>query len=319
MSRCFEALHRANPRAAAGFEGSVDAAADAVRARIATATAPGLRRSRPAPRRRLVRTSVVGVALALAAGIAVALTAGSPGGSVVQDAAAALRNAASLSAASAEQSGTAVVRITHDGALWAGSTMRWNGADVAVASDAPRRPGTAGSQLLVVDGTLYDIDPRDGRWVALGDPEHIDPDSGTTPAEYLAAVREDVGGATLRRITEGMTGLTAHRLHDGSRVYRGTVAAGLVARETGFKEGEQIRVLPFGYVAHDEAADPASPLGVAMTVGADGIVREIAVRWGTSTSAWTYTVTYRGLGATAALVAPAHARSLLKERLRPGS
>ncbi|NUT56535.1 MAG: hypothetical protein HOQ03_11220 [Thermoleophilia bacterium] len=31
--------------------------------------------------------------------------------------------------------------------------------------------------------------------------ESIDPGSGTTPAEYLVAVREDVGGATLRRLT----------------------------------------------------------------------------------------------------------------------
>jgi uncharacterized protein with GYD domain len=49
-------------------------------------------------------------------------------------------------------------------------------------------------------------------------------------------------------------------------------------------EGERV-------VAHDEAADPAAPLGAAVTVGADGIVREIAVTWGTGASAWTYTVT----------------------------
>ena len=63
---------------------------------------------------------------------------------------------------------------------------------------------------------------------------------------------------TLRRITGGMNGLTTRRLDDGSTVYSGTVAAGLIARETGFKEGQPIRVLPFGYVAHDEAADPRS-------------------------------------------------------------
>ena len=40
-----------------------------------------------------------------------------------------------------------------------------------------------------------------------------------------------------------MTGLTTRQLGDGSTVYSGTVAAGLIARETGFKEGESIRVL----------------------------------------------------------------------------
>ena len=47
-------------------------------------------------------------------------------------------------------------------------------------------------------------------------------------------------------------------------------AAGLIARESGFKEGGPIRVFPFGYVAHDEAADPAAPLDTAITVGGMG-------------------------------------------------
>jgi hypothetical protein len=93
------------------------------------------------------------------------------------------------------------------------------------------------------------------------------------------------------------------------------VAAGLVARESGFKEGKSIRVLPFGYVAHDQAADPAASLHVAVTVSADGVVREITVTWGTGASAWTYRVTYSGLGATPAPVAPASARPL-RDRLR---
>ena len=95
-----------------------------------------------------------------------------------------------------------------------------------------------------------------------------------------------------------MTGLSTRRVGDGSTVYSGAVAAGLIARESGFKEGQSIRVLPFGYVAHDEAANPAAPLHAAVTVSADGIVREITVTWGASASAWIYTVTYSGLGAT---------------------
>jgi hypothetical protein len=162
--------------------------------------------------------------------------------------------------------------------------------------------------MLLVDGTLYGIDPVDGGWVVLGNPQNIDPDSGTTPDEYLAAVREDVGGETLHRIVDGMTGLTTRQLGDGSTVYSGTVPAGLIARESGFKEGQPIRVLPFGYVAHDEAADPAAPLHAAVTVSAAGIVSEITVTWGTGASAWRYTVAYSRLGATSAPVAPPNAR-----------
>src|SRR5262249_2674088 len=120
-------------------------------------------------------------------------------------------------------------------------------------------------------------------------------------------------GPTLRRILGGVSssgGLAATKGADGSTVYRGRVAAGVIARETGFKEGQAIRVLPFGLVAHDEAADPASLVDVAVTVGADGVVRQIAVAWG----AWTYTVTYTDLGATPPLTAPANARSLEEAR-----
>jgi hypothetical protein len=164
--------------------------------------------------------------------------------------------------------------------------------------------------MLVVDGVMYGIE--NGRWTGLGSTKSIAPDSGTTPDETLAAVREDVGGATLRRITAGMTGLTTRELADGSTVYSGSVAAGLIARESGFKEGQALRVFPFGYVAHDEAADPAARLDTAVTVGPERIVRELAVRWGT----WTYTVTYRKLGATGALLAPQNPARPLRRRLR---
>ncbi|HYZ78383.1 MAG TPA: RNA polymerase sigma factor [Gaiellaceae bacterium] len=98
----------------------------------------------------------------------------------------------------------------------------------------------------------------------------------------------------------------------------GRLAAKMVARETGFKEGRSIRLLPFGYVAHDEAADPTSSLQAEVTVGTDGVVREITVSWGTSASSWTYTVSYSGLGATPAPTAPRDARPLLRERPRAG-
>jgi hypothetical protein len=304
-TQSFEALRRANPRAKAGFTDSVEAAAAAVRAGVATAATA----SEPQTSflRRRVLGAVVATLLAAAAAVAAFSTIGSPG---AEDATAAVRKAANVTAASAERSGTALVRITHDGKLWAGTTIRWHGADLGVRSDVPGHRGRPGSELLVVDGIIYGVDPDAGGWVMQGKPENIDPGSGTTPDEYLAAVREDVGGVTLRRITGGMTGLTKRSLNDGSTVYSGAVAARVIARDSGFKEGQAIRVFPFGYVAHDEAADPSAPLDAAVTVGADGVIREIAVSWGTSASAWTYTVTYSGLGTTAGPKAPANARPL---------
>jgi hypothetical protein len=339
-SRSIQALHRANPRAKAGVAESVEASALALHAQIVMTAAeaaapvadaametsgPGPGRGRSASRRRLVRASTVGTLVAAAATVAVFLTVGAPGaGPGVANAAAAVRKAATVTAAAAERSGTAVVRITHNGEAWAGTTVSWHGDDMAkddmaAPRDLPQRPGKAGSRFLLVDGTMYGLDPDDDGWVELGSPDSIDPDSGTTPDEYLAAVREDVGGATLRRITDGMTGPTTRQLDDGSTVYSGSVAAGLIARETGFKEGQSIRVFPFGYIAHDEAADPAAPLHTEVTVGTDGIVREIAVTWGVGASQWAYRVTYSALGATPAPTAPANAKPLrrvLREQAR---
>jgi hypothetical protein len=333
MSGSIQALRRANPRTKDGFAASVEATAEALDARLAASAAdvlaeagePGRTPRRSAPRRRLVRASTVATLAAAAAAVAVFLTVGGPGtGPRVANAAAAVRKAATVTAAVAERSGTAVVRIDHNGEFWAGTTVRWHGQDMAKEDMAapwnvPGRPGKVGSRFLLVDGTMYGVDAEDGGWVVLGSPDSIDPDSGTTPDEYLAAVREDVDGTTLRRITDGMTGLTTRQLDDGSTVYSGSVAAGLIARETGFKEGQSLRVLPFGYVAHDEAADPEAPLQATVTVGADGVVRKIAVTWGSGTSEWTYRVTYSSLGATPALTAPANAeplRRVLRDKAR---
>jgi hypothetical protein len=307
-SESMQALRRANPRATPDFPQSAQFVTDLVRAQISLdsgAAAPRVR----SRRRRLLGLSAAGASVA---GVVLFVTAGLLGsGTSVEGATAAVRKAATVTAASAERSGTAVVRITHNGETWAGSTIRWHAEDVAVSSDISHRSRKTGSELLVVDGTMYGLDPEGG-WVLLGPPESIDPGSGTTPAEYLAAVRGDVGGATLRRIIGGLTGPITRRLRDGSLLYTGTVAAGLIATGSGHKEGRPIRVFPFGFVAHDEAADPASPLDTAVTVGAEGVIRKIVVTW----PAWRYEVAYSDLGVTPALVAPANAKPL--RRLRTG-
>src|SRR5262249_36378582 len=110
-----------------------------------------------------------------------------------------------------------------------------------------------------------------------------------------------------------MTDVTTQTAGDGSVTYSGSVPAGVMAPEQGFKEGQTIRVLPYGYVAHDAAADPAVPLQVHLTVGPDHVIRSIASTWG-GASAWTYTVTFSQLGTTPPVLAPAGARSILDGR-----
>ena len=63
-----------------------------------------------------------------------------------------------------------------------------------------------------------------------------------------------------------------------------------------------------------DAADPAADVDVALTVGADGVVRDVTATWGGDGGTWTYRVAYSDLGATPAPTAPADARPLLRDR-----
>ena len=88
-------------------------------------------------RRRLCITAA-SVALVASAAVVAFLTVGSSGFTPgVANAAAAITKAATLTAASAERSGTADICITHDGQLWAGKVIRWNGDD-AELNDSTR-------------------------------------------------------------------------------------------------------------------------------------------------------------------------------------
>jgi hypothetical protein len=293
-----EALRRANPRHEPGFADRVAAVA------VEPITIAVPRHSRVwRPSRVLPALTVVSAVI-----VAALVVIGSPPSPLT------LAHAATISASAADASGVVTVTITQDGATWASKAVQWNGDDIAIDTNDPGRPGHG--DMRVVDGALYLADPdTPGRWERAGSPESIDPDSGTTPAEYLAAVKADAGGETLRRISAAMTDTRTTTNDDGSTVYAGRVAAGELARESGYKEGQPIRVFPFGYVAHDDAANPASPVNVAITVNRDGLIREILATW-RGASAWTYRLSYSGLGSTPAPPAPPAnlTRDILNER-----
>jgi len=319
-----DALRRANPRGEAGFAEAVEAARR-VRTDLLEHAVPeseaAPRRSLPrrVPRRRWAAVSAAGLGAAAVAGVlAVVFGVVSPGsgvdtttgaGSGGQEPLVSLRLAAAQTSTAAEDSGRAVVRVTKDARPWAGKTVLWNGEDIAVTEGPPSRPGKVNREIRVVDGIVYMPNPEGSGWVRLGSPENFDPDSGTTPLEILAAVRDDTAGQTLTRITSTMTGLETETHPDGSVTYSGKVPAGILAPEQSVKEGQTIRVLPYGYVANDAASDPASLVDVSITAGPDHMVQNITARWGGG-SAWTYTVTFSQLGTAPQVKAPANAKSL---------
>jgi hypothetical protein len=97
----------------------------------------------------------------------------------------AIKKAVTLTAESAQQSGTVNVRITHDGELWASKVIQWNGDNLEITDNSPGGP-SSGSPLLVVDGIMYGHDPHYDGWVEVGPVSSIDPGSGTTPPTSLA-------------------------------------------------------------------------------------------------------------------------------------
>jgi hypothetical protein len=302
-----DALRRANPRHKPDF---TRMATDLTRGAGDPRDPGHVARDRvPRERRSSRLRPVIGVPAAaalIAVVVVAALAVGSPVGSPSVSPAAAIQQAVTVSAQAAEQSGTVSIQMTRDGDHWAAKTVRWNRSDISITNDDPSSGGRG--DVMVVDGTLYGPDPTvAGGWLELGSPASIDPDTGTTPDEYLAAVREDAGGDTFRRITEAMTDLTTTGTDDGSTVYRGTVPAGVLARESDTKEGAPIRVLPYGYVAHDDAGNPDAPVDVSITVRGDDTIAEIHATWG-GASAWSYRLSFSALGSTPPPVAPEDAR-----------
>jgi hypothetical protein len=100
-----------------------------------------------------------------------------------------------------------------------------------------------------------------------------------------------------------MTNPTSTHGDDGSTTYQGNLPAGVLARETGAKINPEVRVLQYGYVAHDEASDPSSQVAIAITVGSDSRIQEISANWG-GVSNWTLRMTYFDLGSAPALSKP---------------
>ncbi len=322
LSNSLEALRRANLLDGAGYDDLLDRlACAALEHRELTADRPSTADSRkPRWTRRPIGARATG-AFPIGAGVLVAvvvialLMAGSPLGPQALPPAAAMEHAVEVTATAADESGIVEVEITQDGELWAAKTVHWNGDDLSVSesdtSASHRR------DLLVVDWMMYGHDPEaPGEWVELRisrqhRPRHRN-DAGRLPVRG----HEDAGGETLRRITSAMTDLTTSAGADGSTIYQGHVPAGDLARETGTKDGQTLRVLPYGYVAHDQASNPSSMIAVSITVGADETIQVISATWG-GVSDWTYNLRFDDLGSASELAAPVNARPLPVCRLAP--
>ncbi len=257
------------------------------------------------PRRR-ARLAWASAGAAVLAGVAVGailVTTGASHGSLVENAYAALKNAAQATAAS--KSGVVIARISHNGTAQITNTLRWNGDDVSLASDSKALP----EEVRFVDGKLYQrLGPPkagsksgqandgtnllDGRWrdYGSGDPRSFG-------QEWLAPTRADISGDTLKKIAAAMKDLKETANADGSTTSSANGTAAVIVGKTGF---------PYAIRPLGGADSPSTPVNIELTVGKDGIIRQLKASYGAQGS-WVYSADYSPLGSAPAVTVPENA------------
>jgi hypothetical protein len=231
-----------------------------------------------------------------------------PGGGGPQDAYAAVRQAASLTATAAEQSGVATTSLTQNGSPVLTSTFSWNGSDLSLVTDS-----NGSDEIRYVDGIVYERATADGQWQKLGSVD-LQPVQGSHGLEdgpqsalgnawgaigRAGQVRQqifrDLGGLSgkaAQMVGSVLKGLTQVENADGSRTYSGPGWAAELLHEFGFPSSVRLA-----------GADTDTPMTVQLTVGTDGIIRELKGTFGANNE-WTYVAEYTQLGSAPTVTAP---------------
>jgi hypothetical protein len=318
------ALREASPRNQPGFDDWIDSF-DSLRTQIPAIPIPAQRPlPKPDPRHR----RVVGLAVTVAAAVAVvgvvvglALTAASP-----PSADAAARRA--LAATAAAPSGTMTTTVLHAGVTHTIDAARWNGGDIAFSPGVGPIP-----QLLLIGGGLY-VQTSDGTWLHYAKASDV----GPKPLGGLVQLAYDNIACTS---PQQILGLATHvqkaTQSDGTTVYTGTIPSssldpGLVPGNdaiTSMILGAQKRTDMIFGVGRNEGDAPGgyqNDLQLEMSVGRDGLVREVSVtfqRQDTGSPAvdgtYRWSVTYSQLGSTPPITAPASSTDVPPGTLPPGT
>jgi hypothetical protein len=237
--------------------------------------------------RRSFRLGVPTVA-AVAAGAAaivlgLALTAASP---LSADAAA----KKALAATAAASSGTITGTVTHDGSAYTLDTTQWNGDSITVTR-GDRTDLGPNQAVKLIDGGAY-VQQADGSWLHYASESGVGPKVG--PQVELA--HNNVAGTTGDQILSLATGLTHTSQPDGTTLYTGTIPSLNADRGEPPTDDTILRII-------SDLRTGSDPIGLHMTVGPDGLVRQISLTSSDGTSTWT--VTYSKLGTTPPITPPA--------------
>jgi hypothetical protein len=274
-------------------------------------------------RRRSVRIAIPTFAvLAATAAIVLGLivSAASP-----SSASAAARRA--LAATAAAPSGTLTTTVLHAGATQTVEGARWNGNDIAYSPEDGPIP-----QLLLIGGGMY-VQTSDGTWWHYANASVV----GPKPLGGLAQLAQDtIAGTTPQQILALATGVQKTQQPDGSTVYTGTIPGSSLNPAT-ISGNDAITSMILGAQKRTDMMSSAIPnpgntpgagqndLQLQMSVGADGLVKQVSVTFqqpgstGSPDGTYTWSVTYSQLGNTPPITPPASSTDLPPGTLPPGT
>ena len=304
------ALQNASPRNQPDFDEWLDRL-EALPTQITATSVPDRRRLRRLnPRRRVIGLSAAAaaaLAVAAAAVVGLTLSAASP-----RSAYAAAQEA--VAATTAASSGTITGTVSHDGSSNTLDTTQWNGDSIAVTR-GNRSAFGPGQALTLIDGAAY-VEQADGTWL------HYSSESGVGPkvGGMVQLAHDNVAGNAADQILSVATGLTQSSQPDGTTVYSGTIpnlnndAGGSPTDDTILRIITNLRTGNDAIGPHkwDGPVGFHNGLQLQMTVGPDGLVRQISLTYQqqdtgapASDGDYTWTVDYSRLGTTPPITAPA--------------
>jgi len=235
-----------------------------------------------------------------------------------------------LAATAAAPSGTMTTTVLHAGVTKTVESARWNGHDIAYASDDGPIP-----QLMLIAGGLYAQTPA-GTWLHYANASDVPP-KPVGGMEQLA--QATIAATTPQQIIALATHVQKTTQPDGTTVYTGTIPATSLDPAT-VPGNDAITSMILGAQKRTDGmvgvgkATPQTPgaaccqqdLQLQMSVGSDGLVKQVSITFQQQNASspaadgtYTWSVTYSQLGSTPPITPPTGATDVPPGTLPPGT
>jgi hypothetical protein len=233
--------------------------------------------------------------------------------------------ARALAATAAAPSGTMTTTVLHGGVTRTIDAARWNGHDIAFS------PGfSLIRQLLLIGGGMY-VQTSDGTWLHYANASNV----GPKPLGGLVQLAQDnIAGTTAQQVLALATHVQKTARSDGTTVYTGTIpyssldpgiAPGNDAITSMILGAQKRTAMMFGAGKGDAPGAGQNDLQLQMSVGGDGLVKQVSVTFQQDTGSsavdgtYTWSVTYSQLGSTPPITAPPSSTDVPPGALPPGT